>query len=84
MTSFWAPGLTGYLVRHPQRIAPLARAGWRLRRRGWWRLPPFLPLPPREYWAFRMSTAYGSSAPPPTPQAIVDAAEWSVRQRVGR
>ena len=28
-------------------------------RRGWWKQPPFLPLPPRLYIKFRLDTAYG-------------------------
>lgn len=28
--------------------------------RGWWRRPPFLPVPDRELLRFRMVTAYGS------------------------
>jgi hypothetical protein len=31
----------------------------RLAQRGWWRRPPFLPLPGPEYWRFRLVTAYG-------------------------
>ena len=27
--------------------------------RGWWRRPPFLPLPPRPYLRFRATTQYG-------------------------
>lgn len=30
-----------------------------LARPGWWRRPPFLPLPPRDYLRFRLQTAYG-------------------------
>lgn len=36
---------------------------FRLARRGWWRRPPFLPLPDPEYLRFRIQTAYGGSAP---------------------
>jgi hypothetical protein len=31
----------------------------RLARRGWWRRPPFLPLPDRGYLRFRLETQYG-------------------------
>jgi hypothetical protein len=61
---------------------PLARAGWRLRRTGWWRRPPFLPLPDREYWKFRLVTAAGSKATSLAPAAMVDAAKWSLLQSV--
>lgn len=84
MSRYWSPGLGPYLLRHPSRTSTLVRAGWRLRRRDWWRHAPFLPLPDPTYWDFRMSTISGSPAERLTPQAMVDAATWSLRQRVGR
>lgn len=30
--------------------------------RGWWKRPPFLPLPPYLYIKFRLDTAYGEVA----------------------
>src|SRR5580693_1678872 len=33
----------------------------RLARRGWWRRPPFLPLPGADYWRFRLVTALGGT-----------------------
>lgn len=38
-------------------VAALAR----LSRRGWWRRPPFLPVPGEAYWNFRLVTAFGGS-----------------------
>jgi hypothetical protein len=35
------------------------RQAFVLAARGWWRRPPFLPLPDREYLRFRLETAYG-------------------------
>jgi hypothetical protein len=29
---------------------------------GWWRRPPFLPLPDAEYVRFRLETAYGKAS----------------------
>ena len=84
MNRFWAPGLGRYILRHPSSALPLALAGWRLRRRGWCRSAPFLPLPPVNYWAFRTTTVSGSSGSPLSPEAMVDAAKWSLRQSVGR
>jgi hypothetical protein len=46
------------LVR-PRLAADLLRVAWRFRRRRWYARPPFLPLPPAEYVAWRMYTAYG-------------------------
>ena len=34
---------------------------FRLARRGWWKRPPFLPLPTREYLDFRLVTQYGGT-----------------------
>jgi hypothetical protein len=47
------------LLAHPSLwwagIAALARFS----RRGWWRRPPFLPVPGQSYWDFRLVTAFG-------------------------
>ena len=77
------PGLARYAMARPSRVVVLARAGWRLRRLGWWRRAPFLPLPDARYWEFRILTAYGPTARP-TPRDLVEAARWSLRQRVGK
>ena len=37
---------------------------FRLARPGWWRRPPFLPLPDRDYVRFRLQTAYGPHGRP--------------------
>ncbi len=52
-----------------------------LARRGWWRKPPFLPLPDPEYLAWRIATAYGDSAGPIEPHDVVAFLEWRRRQR---
>lgn len=36
------------------------RVIWSIRRRGWWRQRPFLPVPSADYVAFRMETQYGN------------------------
>ena len=48
------PDLWGTAVRQALRLAP----------RGWWRRPPFLPLPAESYLRFRMVTAYGGDGMP--------------------
>ena len=58
----------------------VARAAWRLRRRGWWWRPPFLPLPDEAYWHFRMVTATGEMTSRPSWTMVVDAARWSWHQ----
>jgi hypothetical protein len=57
----------------------------RLARPGWWRRPPFLPVPEGAYWRFRMETAYGKEwAGRPTPRDVVDYLEWCQRARPPR
>jgi hypothetical protein len=71
--------LVRHVVRHPGDGLTLLRAGWHLRRRQWWRYAPFLPLPDRDYWRFRLVTAEGAERLP-SPRAMVDAAKWSLAQ----
>ena len=47
------------LLAHPGLWPTALRQATRLARRGWWRRPPFLPLPDRGYLRFRLETAYG-------------------------
>ena len=72
------------MVHHPWVLLVLVRAGWRLRRRGWWRRAPFLPFPDAAYWVFRLGTINGTSEVPLSAEAVVDAAKWSLNQRTGR
>ena len=76
--------LAKYLVRRPLAVFPLARAGWRLRRRGWWHHSPFIPLAPRDYWSFRVMTATGDGEISPRAEEMVQAARWAARQWIGR
>ena len=80
MSTWWTPGLGRYLLRHPDALVTLTRAGWRLRRNGWARHAPFLPLPDRSYWHFRMVTVNGSSGSTLSPASMVEAARWALRQ----
>ena len=80
---WWPKGLGRYLLRHPSGAMPVALAGWRLRRQGWWRHAPFLPLPDEAYWDFRISTVAGRDGRL-EPAAVVEAARWSLRQPVGK
>jgi len=80
----WSPGLGRFLVRHPMNAAVLVRAGWRLRREGWLRHAPHLPVPDDAYWHFRMVTANGTPLVAPSPASMVDAAEWALAQPRGR
>jgi len=83
VSTVWFPGSARYLCRHPSSAPVLARAGWRMRRADWWRRAPFLPLPDPRYWNFRMVTAFGDEGYRPTPEELLAAARWTLRQRVG-
>lgn len=44
---------------------------------GWWRRPPFLPLPAPDYLRFRMETAYGGAGDQePDPGDLVTYLRW--------
>ena len=63
-------------------LAALAR----LARRGWWRRPPFLPLPGADYWRFRLVTALGGTGTEESLSAadVVAYLEWCQRSRPTR
>lgn len=49
----------------------------RLAPSGWWKRPPFLPLPDRDYMHFRMVTQYGGDGTAPShPSDVVDYLSW--------
>jgi len=61
---------------HPRLALDLLRTAWAFRRRGWWRQPPFLPLPDRTYLRWRMYTAYADESAVPPPDDVVRFARW--------
>jgi hypothetical protein len=71
----------GLALRHPRLLPPLIAAAWRFRRRGWYRTPPFLPLPPRDYVEWRLHTAYGSGDALPTVRELERYLRWTSRMR---
>jgi hypothetical protein len=64
-------------LRRPRLILPLMGAAWRFRAGDWYRRPPFLPLPPREYVAWRLYTAYGDEEALPPAADLARYLEWS-------
>lgn len=46
---------------------------------GWWRRRPFLPLPSREYMAFRLITQYGREDASVEPIDVVNYLVWCTR-----
>jgi len=50
-------------------------------RRGWWRRPPFVPVPSADYVAFRMLTHYGDAEAVPAADDVVRYLEWCRERR---
>lgn len=71
----WSLAATRALVRHPALWPTALSQVWRLAGKGWWRRPPFLPLPDRAYLRFRVHTAYGVDRDP-DPADIVTWLQW--------
>ena len=67
-------------LRRPSTGVALLRVAWRFRRRGWWRRPPFLPLPSRTYVRWRMHTAYGENDVVPPADDVERYARWAVQK----
>ena len=61
---------------HPTLWATGLTQAWRLRRRGWWRHRPYLPLPDRDYLALRSVTAYGRADASPSHHDVVTYLHW--------
>ena len=68
-------------LRRPRLVPWLIRAGWAFRARGWYRRPPFLPVPPPSYMAWRMETAYGDAGHVPSIDELERYLVWSARMR---
>ena len=47
------------VVVHPSLWSEGLRSAFRMAKNGWWRTPPFLPLPGEHYWNFRKVTVFG-------------------------
>jgi hypothetical protein len=59
---------------------PTAIGAWlALTPRGWWRHPPFLPVPDREVVAWRVTTAYGRPDMTLVPDDLVSYLQWRRR-----
>lgn len=69
--------MIGILLRRPSVAGLLVGSAWRFRRRGWYRRPPFLPLPPRDYLAWRMHTAFGEEEAELPPEALERYLRWT-------
>jgi hypothetical protein len=66
-------------------LLELLRICWIFRNRKWYRRPPFLPLPPRNYLEWRIETAYGDKSFKNLRwQDIVAYARWHRAMRLNR
>lgn len=72
----WAATAAAIAAR-PRLWSTAARQVARLARTGWWRRPPFLPVPDPAWLAFRLETQYGEPAHPPVPADVVAWLRWS-------
>jgi hypothetical protein len=61
---------------NPLLALDLLRMGWAFRRRHWWRVAPFLPVPDPVYLRWRMFTAYGDENAVPPVDDVVRFARW--------
>ena len=64
------------VVRHPSLWGTGVRQAVRLVPRRWWRRAPFLPLPSREYFRFRLVTQYGDISHRPEPADVLNYLRW--------
>lgn len=63
------------LLRRPGLWATALRQALRLAAPGWWRRPPFLPVPDAGYLRFRLETQYGSDHEP-EPADVITYLHW--------
>lgn len=64
------------VVRRPGLWRVAARQARRTARPGWWKCPPFLPVPAPEYLEFRMLTQYGAPDAHLSAADVVSYLEW--------
>jgi hypothetical protein len=79
MSRSWL-SLTGQLawrgLLNPRLGVDLLRTAWAFRRRRWWTVRPYLPLPDRAYLRWRMYTAYADEDAVPPVEDVVRFARW--------
>lgn len=47
----------------------------------WWTHSPFLPLPAKDYWEFRMESVYGDPKALPSRRDLIEYLEWCLEIR---
>ena len=71
--------LAGRACLDPRVALDLLTLAWAFRRRQWWRLAPFLPLPDRDYLEWRLHTASGEERALPPVEDVLRFARWRRR-----
>ena len=64
------------VVRRPSLWPTALRAARRTATPGWWRRPPFLPIPSGDYLRFRLVTQYGDPEHDPDPDDVIAYLCW--------
>ena len=64
------------IARRPRLWSTAVRQARKLTPTGWWRRRPFLPVPAKDYVAFRIVTQYGEIGRSPSPEDVVDYLAW--------
>jgi hypothetical protein len=78
----WLLRAVAAVAAHPSLWLTGLRQAFVLARPGWWRRPPFLPLPSEGYLRFRLETAYGGAGDRPIePEDLVAYLRWCRRQQ---
>ena len=75
MNLCWMTRMTLALSLRPSLWLTACRQAYRLAGRGWWRRPPFLPVPAPAYARFRALTQYGE---PDRAPDVADVVTWLV------
>ena len=73
--------LVGTAIRQPSLIPALLEAAWAFRSNGWYRRPPFLPIPSKAYMRWRMETAYGDPDAVPPNTELERYIRWGAEMR---
>jgi hypothetical protein len=74
--SRWSLGVARLLLTRPDLWLVALRQVRRLAPPGWWRHRPFLPVPPRDYMAFRALTMYGDADRLPEADDVLTYLAW--------
>jgi hypothetical protein len=75
----WASLIAALTLRSlvsPRLALDLLRTAWAFRRRNWWTMAPWLPLPDPTYMRWRMYTAYGDEEAVPPADDVIRFARW--------